>query len=69
MESPAINPPACQWCGKLGAHPGARCPEVRAIEFHQDGTLSRVEFMTPADSFVPLSSHALPANWPSVSWA
>lgn len=36
----------CRYCGK---EHGPRCPEVRAIEYHPDGTVKRVEFLTPAD--------------------
>lgn len=36
----------CRWCGVIH---GPRCPEVRAIEYHEDGTVKRVEFLTPAD--------------------
>ena len=34
----------CGWCGH---YHGPRCPEVRAIEYHEDGfTIKRVEFVT-----------------------
>lgn len=39
--------PKCQYCG-LFRHPGV-CPTVKAIEYHPDGTIKRVEFKTPAD--------------------
>ena len=38
-----VQPP-CRWCG---AFHGARCPSVAAMEFHQDGTVKRVEFVQP----------------------
>lgn len=38
--------PKCQWCGLIH---GPRCPTVKAIEYHPDGTVKRVEFMTPVD--------------------
>lgn len=38
----------CQWCGVIH---GPKCPEVRAIEYHQDGTIKRVEFITRADRY------------------
>lgn len=36
----------CQWCG---VHHGPHCPLVKSIEYFQDGTVKRVEFLTPAD--------------------
>lgn len=37
---------ACRWCGM--AH-GERCPTVKKMEFHPDGTVKSVEFITAAD--------------------
>ena len=37
---------SCQWCGST--HTGM-CPTVKAIEYHPDGTMKRVEFKTAAD--------------------
>lgn len=36
----------CAWCG--GFHPN-KCPLVKAIEYHLDGSTKRVEFYTPKD--------------------
>lgn len=36
----------CNWCGN---YHGVKCPEVKALEFHPDGTIKRVEFTTAAD--------------------
>ncbi len=36
----------CGWCGVIH---GPRCPLVKAMEYHQDGTLKRVEFFAPND--------------------
>lgn len=35
----------CRYCGML--HPGPMCPYVRAIEYHPDGSVKRVEFAEP----------------------
>jgi len=32
----------CQWCGNV-QHTGV-CPRVKAIEYHPNGTIKRVEF-------------------------
>lgn len=59
---------ACRWCGK---EHGPRCPEIKAIEFHPDGAVKRVEYVTGADCLprsyywpgptVPTSSHHVPS--------
>lgn len=36
----------CQWCGHMH---GPRCPQVKSFEYHENGTLKRVEFVTDAD--------------------
>jgi hypothetical protein len=36
----------CRWCD---AYHGPTCPTVKAIEFHPDGSIKRVEFKTAND--------------------
>ena len=36
----------CKYCGNV--HRG-RCPEVKAVEYHEDGGIKRIEFVTPSD--------------------
>jgi hypothetical protein len=48
---------ACRYCGN---HHGPRCPDVKAIEYHPDGTVKRVEYITAAD-YAPLPV------WPSAA--
>ena len=48
---------ACRWCGQCHIG-GGRCPEVKAFEYHPDGTLKRVEFFSPADYMPPLPQPA-----------
>jgi len=43
--SSAVQP--CRYCGSTLPHPGI-CPSVKAIEYHPDGTVKRVEFHGPA---------------------
>jgi hypothetical protein len=45
----------CPYCGNI--HQSV-CPRVKAFEYHQDGTIKRVEFHAGAPSFTP-------AQWPS----
>jgi len=41
----------CRWCGLM--HGEAKCYLVKAIEYYQDGTVKRVEFLTGADYMPP----------------
>jgi hypothetical protein len=42
-----MNDPArCGWCGNYHA---TKCPLVKALEYHSDGRLARVEFFAPND--------------------
>jgi RNA polymerase subunit RPABC4/transcription elongation factor Spt4 len=34
---------ACRWCG--GLHLGESCPDVRSMEFYENGFVKRVEFL------------------------
>lgn len=64
----------CRFCGK--SH-GLRCPEVKAIEYAEDGvTVKRVEFVTAAD-YLPVQSAQVPflqsgpypaGPWPNPVW-
>lgn len=49
-------PSSCQWCG---ATHQTKCPLVKAIEYHEDGRVNRVEFMT-ANDYPPLGQ---PVAW------
>lgn len=43
--------PQCRWCGH---YHGDLCPQVKALEFADDGTtVSRVEFFAPVDHVHP----------------
>lgn len=41
-------PAACPHCGMYHQ---ATCPRVKAIEYHNDGTVKRIEFHTPEYGF------------------
>lgn len=36
----------CVYCGNIHQ---LKCPLIKSIEYNQDGTTKKVEFMTPAD--------------------
>lgn len=36
----------CQHCGNMHE---SRCPSIKAIEYFPDGSIKRVEYMTPSD--------------------
>jgi len=38
----------CQYCGMT--HKGT-CPRIRAIEYHDNGTIKRIEFRSPFEGF------------------
>jgi hypothetical protein len=40
--------PKCSYCGSPTPHPGV-CPTVKAMEYHPDGSVKRVEFKSAAD--------------------
>lgn len=54
MTTSAVEQPKCQYCGAM-QHQGT-CPTVKAIEYHPDGTVKRVEFKTQTDfhAFPPI---------------
>lgn len=45
----------CKHCGNIHE---TRCPQIKSIEYFEDGTVKRVEYLTPADygampSYIP----------------
>lgn len=44
--SNAAQSDKCRYCGN---YHGPLCPDVKAIEYHPNGTVKRVEFKTAAD--------------------
>lgn len=46
----------CPWCGQI--HQATVCGLVKALEYHQDGSLRRVEFKTPADYPQPVINNS-----------
>ena len=45
--SDAADPPKCQWCGNFHSF---KCPMVKAMEYHDNGRMKRVEFFySPID--------------------
>ena len=51
----------CQWCGQTH---GIRCPELRAIEYYENGSIKRVEYLTPADMKPPRVEYSAPSPRP-----
>jgi hypothetical protein len=41
----------CSYCGNIH---GPRCPAVRSIEYYQDGTVKRVEFVPMTSVFASI---------------
>lgn len=61
--SSASDEGVCRWCGRLH---GYQCPEVKALEFHPDGSVKRVEFKTAAD-YQPITLAPYPTTFPVIS--
>lgn len=55
----------CRRCGD--DHDIVECPGVKAVEYHSDGKISRLEFVTVAD-FPPTRQEATapPENYPKL---
>jgi hypothetical protein len=51
-----IEMETCRFCG---AEHGGRCPFVKAIEYHRDGKIKRVEFIGSEPSPLPY----VPWDW------
>lgn len=45
------TPHLCEHCGF--GHTGT-CPRIKAIEYHQNGTVKRVEFHAPQPVIIPM---------------
>jgi hypothetical protein len=52
----------CQWCGLMH---GVKCPVVKAIEYHENGAVKRVEFLTPGDT----TRHSLAGLSVACTWS
>lgn len=44
-ETSAPKVARCPYCGTVGCHPVTMCHLVKAIEYHPDGTIKRVELV------------------------
>jgi hypothetical protein len=54
----------CAFCD--GYH-GGRCPHVKSIEYYKDGSVKRVEFLTPNDYAWPSSDQW--SSTPRITWS
>lgn len=61
----------CGYCGSTIRHPGV-CPSVRAFEYHENGTIKRVEFHPPQPMpyyYPPQPSYPMWPQYPvSTTW-
>jgi hypothetical protein len=53
MQTP-FNKNFCTYCGQ--DHNGLKCPQVKTLEYNEDGTVKRVTFFSPSELFVPIPS-------------
>jgi len=47
----------CKHCGNTHE---TRCPWIKSIEYFEDGTIKRVEYITPADYSMPYTPYLVP---------
>ena len=47
-DSTAAPIPQCPYCGGIPHQHVGQCPSVKAIEYHEDGSIKRVEKWSPA---------------------
>lgn len=52
---------ACPYCGSIHT---SRCPQVKAFEYHPDGSLKRVEFHDPVPPMRQFEPWKPPAEYP-----
>lgn len=43
----------CEHCGSIVDHPGV-CPNVKAIEYYESGSIKRIEYKCVSDFLAPL---------------
>lgn len=48
----------CPYCGNIHA---GQCPRIKAIEYHENGTVKRIEFFGPVDYSPPV----VQPSWPN----
>lgn len=65
MPASEVVPTACPHCTL--PHPG-KCPLVKAVEYHENGTVRRVEFFTPADYAPAIFANPPPVDL-TTTWA
>ncbi len=59
MKTTAIVVPSCPYCQQQ--HVG-KCALVKALEYHPDGTIKRVEFYAPCDYVPAIFANPAPQN-------
>jgi hypothetical protein len=53
----SIDGAQCPWCKMIH---DTKCPLVKALEFHPDGSLKRVEFKSAGDFAAPIAYPSVP---------
>jgi len=52
--------PVCPWCAHTHEW---KCPLIKAIELHPDGTVALTEFLTPVDYHPPQPRPPIHPEW------
>ncbi len=55
---PLPTDPECAWCGSRYHDRPERCPQVKAVDYHPDGSIARVEKREPGT----------PQYWPPITY-
>lgn len=64
--NPTIEPDGkCRWCG---AYHEQMCPHVKAMEYHPDGSIKRVEFKGASDYFQFQEDRGSGFQWPQYEY-
>ena len=56
----------CQHCGNIHEF---RCPLIKSIEYYEDGSIKKIEYMTPADygsTYITVPAYQYPVHRPPV---
>lgn len=64
QTSDASTIKACEWCGLVHT---TKCPQIKSVEYHPDGSVRRYEFFGPKD-YPPLTAISpdwRPGNYPT----
>ena len=64
IGSSSSSSPKCLHCGLIHE---TTCPKIKAIEYHENGIIKRVEFFSATENYIPYTPMPVPSEpWPVV---